>query len=121
MVDVTPGVWGGGLLESAAGDPDGWKEPKPTITSDLIFWLRHSLAHGNITTRPRGVGRTIERIVFVCGYLESDKRSKSNPLRYVAVAPDDLKHFLDNWFRLLADLGVSREVVVAALDSREAA
>lgn len=128
MVDVTPGVWGGGLLKSAAGDPDGWEElrveevlPPTTTVSDLIYWLRHALAHGNITTRPQGIGRTIERIVFVCGYPESHKRSKKQPLRYVAVAPDDLKCLLDNWFSLLSELGVSREVVAAALDSRQAA
>lgn len=128
MVPSRRGTWQGGLLESASGSPDEWPElrvgtnlPDQTPVSDLVAWLRHGLAHGNIVTRPGGARQLIERIVFVCGYPNGHPKSKKNPLRYVSVRPDDLKVFLHRWFDCLAAFKIPRDVMAEVLDACEAA
>jgi len=90
--------------------------PGATEVIDLVRWLRHGLADGNITTRV-GANQTITRLVFVCGYKDLARQ----PLRYVSVAPDDFYAFLVRWFACLAELCVSREVLAELLNAREAA
>jgi hypothetical protein len=116
-------AWTGGLLKSAEDMPDSWPEyekrlqlPDKTPLSDLVEWLRHGLAHGNISVHPNR-DRQIDELVFTCGY----RNSVTKPLRFISVSPLELRRFLLAWFRLLASLKLPRQVVAEILDAREAA
>jgi len=87
---------------------------------DLVTWLRHGLAPGNIATC-KGSRGEIAQIVSVCGYPKTNLRSKKNPLWYVAVPTNGLKEFLLRWLKCLSQLRLSSAEVAMALDASEAA
>jgi hypothetical protein len=113
LVDVVRHQWKGGLLAKADGAPDDWDElqdpanmEEQTSLLQVVTWLRNALAHGNIFTRPPAPSSTKE-IVFVCGYPAIHRKAKDQPLRFVLASPDDLREFLQCWFKRLALLSIS--------------
>jgi hypothetical protein len=118
LIDNSPGVWMGGPLETAKGDPDNWpqlddeKEIPPTETvKHIVECLRNALAHGNITTRKSE--RVIDRVFFICGYED-----KKGP-RYVSVTPDNLREFLNRWFDFVRKLNVPLDAIAEGLGRSE--
>jgi len=96
--------WSLGGLNSAEGMPDTWPELSDPLSvrpltpvKDIIRPLRHSLAHGNVYTRPDARGQ-IQDLVFISGGVSK------NPLRYLLVSPDRLAAFMDRWFALVSSL-----------------
>jgi hypothetical protein len=127
LADVVHCQWKGGLLAKADGPPDGWDElrdpanmEKKTTLLQVVTWLRHALAHGNIFTRPPHP-KAIEEIVFVCGYPANDQRAKEQPLRFVLASPEALKDFLERWFEMLGSLSISGYELGKGLGDLEAA
>jgi hypothetical protein len=118
-------AWRPILLKSADGDPEQWGKlpdnPPSTTKRDVVITIRHALAHGNICTRsapdPVKVERRIvKEILFVCGYPpKKDGTLSTQPLRYLAVTPEQLRWFLQMWFNLLKSLGAGPEDVAKAL------
>ncbi|MFQ5546566.1 MAG: hypothetical protein ACE5FE_11345 [Acidiferrobacterales bacterium] len=112
--------WRGGPLRSAVGTPDEWPEcrnprrlPPETLVSDVVRYLRHGLAHGNVFTRADRSNH-ISELIFVCG--GTLRNGKEMPLKFLLLSPRELRFFLDRWFKFVGDLRLPHWAVLEVID-----
>ena len=104
--DVFPvgGDWPSDRLDMLASE-EAATAAQGAPASDVLWGLRHSLAHGGITYLDRN-GRQQLDATSMLGFVSFVTGTKRQQVRLIRVGVEDFRTFLSRWAALLAEVGI---------------